>query len=430
MARQYKTAHKVYTAWNYQKEIEDLNKASEQGWQLIKGGCFSSKFKWNPDVCYRYQIDYPGKVEDMGRYIETFREQGWEFINATFNGWHYFRKAYITTFQNTVNNVDTLELSTIELYVVDLQGWEVVENINVAKPGLACGNDTLKYGGLDANILNIDNTTLRITFTTQLSDGVHRLCYRDYTVSNGTLGPVGLCRISDATTTHDFNIEGVKAVCGDFSASNPIMNMSTQYATYNGEHYIGLGVDNVYPNIPILKTTDFITFTHWATPTVEGNHAQYESALVVVKQSNGVHLLYTATRQTYKNNPEKMLIMAVSLDDGSVVRSTWIPDQRARPFWYYDESTGSAYLFHILNDQRATSTVTQITVNSFAESSIGSVADMFGMIYPSVVEHDGYMVVAYMRAYRTYIAKLPKLPIYTHNQVIPMINKFLDYFTV
>ena len=94
MARQYKTSHRVYTAWNYQKEIEDLNKASEQGWQLIKGGSFSSKYKWNPDVRYRYQIDYPGKVEDMGRYIETFREQGWEYISATFNGWHYFRKAY------------------------------------------------------------------------------------------------------------------------------------------------------------------------------------------------------------------------------------------------------------------------------------------------------------------------------------------------
>lgn len=94
MARQYKTSHRVYTAWNYQKEIEDLNKASEQGWQLIRGGCFSSKYKWNPDVRYRYQMDYPGKVEDMGRYIEIYREQGWEYISSTFNGWHFFRKAY------------------------------------------------------------------------------------------------------------------------------------------------------------------------------------------------------------------------------------------------------------------------------------------------------------------------------------------------
>lgn len=94
MARQYKTSQRIYTAWSYQKEIEDLNKASEQGWQLIRGGCFSSKYKWNPDVRYRYQMDYPGKVEDMGRYIEIYREQGWEYISSTFNGWHYFRKAY------------------------------------------------------------------------------------------------------------------------------------------------------------------------------------------------------------------------------------------------------------------------------------------------------------------------------------------------
>lgn len=30
----------------------------------------------------------------MGRYIETFREQGWEYISSTYNGWHYFRKIY------------------------------------------------------------------------------------------------------------------------------------------------------------------------------------------------------------------------------------------------------------------------------------------------------------------------------------------------
>ena len=93
MAAEYKTSYKAYSAWNYEKEIEDLNKASEQGWQLVKAGCFHSRFVKNPDILYRYQIDY-GKIEDMGRYIETFREQGWEYVNSTFNGWHYFRKIY------------------------------------------------------------------------------------------------------------------------------------------------------------------------------------------------------------------------------------------------------------------------------------------------------------------------------------------------
>ena len=93
MAGETKTSFKMYSAWNYQKEIEDLNKASLEGWQLKKGGGFHSTFVKNPDVCYRYQLDY-GRIDDMGRYIETFREQGWEYINSTFNNWHYFRKAY------------------------------------------------------------------------------------------------------------------------------------------------------------------------------------------------------------------------------------------------------------------------------------------------------------------------------------------------
>lgn len=94
MKKQYKRSYKMYSAWNYDLEIEDLNKASDEGWQLVSGGSFSSRFKYNPDVCYRYQLDYRPNIEDMGRYIETFREQGWEYVNTTFNGWHYFRKMY------------------------------------------------------------------------------------------------------------------------------------------------------------------------------------------------------------------------------------------------------------------------------------------------------------------------------------------------
>lgn len=94
MERQYKKSYKLYSAWNYELEIEDLNKASAEGWQLIKGGAFFSKFKRNPDIQYRYQLDYRPNIEDVGRYIETYREQGWEYINSTFNGWNYFRKLY------------------------------------------------------------------------------------------------------------------------------------------------------------------------------------------------------------------------------------------------------------------------------------------------------------------------------------------------
>ena len=90
----YKTfRRKIYAAWDYQHELDDLNRLSEQGWQLVEGRSFGSKFEWNPNLRYRYQLDYR-KVTDRPRYIETFREQGWEYVNSTFNNWHYFRKLY------------------------------------------------------------------------------------------------------------------------------------------------------------------------------------------------------------------------------------------------------------------------------------------------------------------------------------------------
>ncbi len=84
----------VYSAWDYAREIEDLNRMSGKGWQLVKGGLLSNKFKKNDNVQYRYQLDFNKNIDDMGRYIETFREQGWEYVNSTINGWHYFRKIY------------------------------------------------------------------------------------------------------------------------------------------------------------------------------------------------------------------------------------------------------------------------------------------------------------------------------------------------
>ncbi len=31
----YKKTYKLYTAWNYEQEVEDLNAASKMGWKLI-----------------------------------------------------------------------------------------------------------------------------------------------------------------------------------------------------------------------------------------------------------------------------------------------------------------------------------------------------------------------------------------------------------
>ena len=97
--KRYKKKYNIYSAWNYEQEVLDLNAQSEKGWQLIKGKSFSHKYEYNPEVCYRYQLDYlPGLsgTPEMARLLDTYKEQGWEFVNKTFNGWYYFRKVYDT----------------------------------------------------------------------------------------------------------------------------------------------------------------------------------------------------------------------------------------------------------------------------------------------------------------------------------------------
>ena len=49
MARKYKRLFNMYPAWDYRRELEELNRQSEQGW---------------------------------------------EYIRTTFNGWSYFRKPW------------------------------------------------------------------------------------------------------------------------------------------------------------------------------------------------------------------------------------------------------------------------------------------------------------------------------------------------
>ena len=83
-----------YPLWEAHNEERDLNNASKNGYQLVKGGAFSWILEKNDSVRYTYQIDFnPGAKLDP-RYKETFAEMGWEYVSSTFNGWHYFKKPY------------------------------------------------------------------------------------------------------------------------------------------------------------------------------------------------------------------------------------------------------------------------------------------------------------------------------------------------
>lgn len=89
-----KSIWRMYPAWAFDREVRDLEEQSKKGWHLVKGGLFHCSFAFDDSVQYRYALDFNQDITDPVRYREIFREQGWEFINSTFNGWHYFRKSY------------------------------------------------------------------------------------------------------------------------------------------------------------------------------------------------------------------------------------------------------------------------------------------------------------------------------------------------
>lgn len=93
--------------WNISKEIDYLNKKSQEGLQLIKGGRFLKIFEKNPEDKYIYQIDDNSSVVDINRYIDTFKEQGWEHINSTIGYSHFFRKKYYSNIPKEESEIYT-----------------------------------------------------------------------------------------------------------------------------------------------------------------------------------------------------------------------------------------------------------------------------------------------------------------------------------
>ena len=65
-----------YPLWESQNEVRDLNIASKNGLQLVKGKAFSWILEEDKSVRYTYQIDFYPKAKEDSRYKETFAEMG------------------------------------------------------------------------------------------------------------------------------------------------------------------------------------------------------------------------------------------------------------------------------------------------------------------------------------------------------------------
>ena len=107
--------------WKYRRVLDICNEQSKQGYQLEKIRVFGkSTFIKDESKIYIYEVDFNMVIFKKGKqrddYLEMFKEQGWEFVDNTFNGFSIFRKEYNKENSDEDYKIYTDKESTEEFY--------------------------------------------------------------------------------------------------------------------------------------------------------------------------------------------------------------------------------------------------------------------------------------------------------------------------
>lgn len=304
--------------------------------------------------------------------------------------------AYIAAFMNTEGG-DRYDVATAKtmLYVVDIPTMTQTGEHVVAENGSVVGDLTFPLGSGACTCVILGNI-IRVNFVAKLSDDQWHQLYRDYNPADDTWGDIGFCKILDDGVEYDFTTANVSAhiqeIPGSVADDGLTINTNIvgQHTVINGVYYVGVGARDQWTNMPILKTTDWIAFEHFATPTVEGNDAHFEMAVA----SNGVDTLYTATRQ---KSADKLVLMKINATTGTVTTSAEIVNgNHSRPYIY--KSGEWLYVAHILTKNRANSS--QITVLRANNLEFMRCLTLPPMVYPAFAPCNEGVFAAYMVPWR------------------------------
>lgn len=115
--------------WNYDEEIEYLNKLSEEGWHLVYKKPLHKEFIKDTQVSYKYQIDYNDNTNDEERYLELFKEQGWEKIDSKYKELYYFRKKYDESLSEEEYQIYTDKETKMKMFSSYLKSLNVLSMI-------------------------------------------------------------------------------------------------------------------------------------------------------------------------------------------------------------------------------------------------------------------------------------------------------------
>ena len=348
--------------------------------------------------------------------------------------------AYIAFFCNTGGNDYLNDKASIHLSIVDVSQitMQALTPILVADKDsiatLASGSTVvLSDGAIDPNLwIDTGNGIVRITFTARRGDEYY-YCYRDYNISAGTLGDIRTCKIISGNDSVDFSEVNFRIVSPDSSKAYGQLYMTSQYGELDGWNYICLGAGSNLPSGYVFKTQDFITFTPVSVPYVVQN-GQNVDANLNIKYEMAIHPVNTAwgwkLRFAVRTHGAKMKIGWLGTD-GKVEDIREIHDGNSRHCWFTVNGDYAAlHLMHNVDSgaYRNMTGVEKVHPNSTAASNVTRVSTCFQMIYPSIAEYEGYIIVSYQGdgAHHVRLARLPK-PKKAY-EVLPTFERMLDVF--
>lgn len=90
-----KVMHRLFMAWQHEKEEAWLNEMAETGWNLVDTSLCRYVFEEGTPGEYQYRLElleHGAKSQEGMDYIQFMEDTGVEHIATWFNGWAFFRK--------------------------------------------------------------------------------------------------------------------------------------------------------------------------------------------------------------------------------------------------------------------------------------------------------------------------------------------------
>lgn len=399
--------------------------------------------KYGSNINVGGNVDYPTLPSHLIEDVNTIRmikdmkdsvlnvsgEYGHEANMVIHNG-----KAYIAYMYQAKGTGESWESSDpdqkprTKLSIVNLSTMQVESTMLIAGEGstYTLDGETRTINVCGSPNIAVINGVVRVLLV-DATGNAQCILYRDYNISTGTLGTLSVCYISNSATTKT----ATKAHFSEmFETSNGGFGVNGQYAKIGDTYYIAVVNGESGKNGHIFTTTDFITYTFWAKPSIpaigENLGFEFEMAIYPWIDPQGHVLLYFAMRRskTLKNMIVGTMYTGLLyynglIDDteregheshtaGKVKDYKIVPCNSSRPCFFskagsvdFDDTRKQTTIYLAYDNvqqpyaYREITDITYLRQGTFEGSYVGRIAQCLTMTYPSIQYYDGYYYVAY-----------------------------------